>query len=79
MPKYKTPDGAPSNVSTGAILTALLTEAQAAAFLTVKPRTLRLWRHTRGLPHIRITAKEIRYRASDLEEWLARRRTVIGA
>jgi len=78
MLKNITSDGAPANLSTGAILTALLTEEQAAEFLTVKPRTLRLWRQTRALPHIRISSKEIRYRASDLDEWLARRRTVIA-
>jgi len=73
MPKLITSDSEPANLST------LLTEEQAAEFLTVKPRTLRLWRQTRALPHIRITTKEIRYRASDLDEWLARRRTVIAA
>jgi len=78
MLKNIAPLGAPANLSTGAILTALLTEEQAARFLDVKPRTLRLWRQTRALPHIRITTKEIRYRASDLDEWLARRRTVIA-
>ena len=50
----------------------LLTDAQAAAILSVEPRTLRLWRHTRGLPHIRITSKVIRYRRPDLDAWLGR-------
>ena len=57
----------------------LLTDAQAAELFSVEPRTLRLWRHTRGLPHIRITSKVIRYRRSDLAEWLARRRVQIAA
>lgn len=70
---------APANVSSVAILAALLTDQQAAELLAVKPRTLRLWRQTRGLPHIKITTKEIRYRRSDLDAWLARRLTVIGA
>lgn len=50
----------------------LLTDPQAAELLAVEPRTLRLWRHTRGLPHIRITSKVIRYRRSDLNAWLGR-------
>jgi excisionase family DNA binding protein len=50
----------------------LLTDEQAAALLSVEPRTLRLWRHTRGLPHIRITSKVIRYRRADLDAWLSR-------
>ena len=57
----------------------LLTDPQTADFLQVKPRTLRLWRNTRGLPHIKITAKEIRYRRKDLEAWLSQRRVTIGA
>ena len=56
----------------------LLTDAQAAEILTVEPRTLRLWRNTRGLPHLRITSRVIRYRRSDLEAWLDRARTVIA-
>jgi excisionase family DNA binding protein len=50
----------------------LLTDPQAAALLGVEPRTLRLWRHTRGLPHIKLTSKVIRYRRSDLDAWLSR-------
>lgn len=57
----------------------LLTDEQAAAILAVEPRTLRLWRHTRGLPHLKLTSKVIRYRRSDLDEWLDRARTVIAA
>jgi len=55
----------------------LMTDEQAAQVLSVEPRTLRLWRQTRGLPHIRITSKVIRYRRSDISAWLERRRTVI--
>jgi predicted DNA-binding transcriptional regulator AlpA len=55
----------------------LLNDAQAAAFLLTKPRTLRLWRHTRGLPHIRLTSKVIRYRRSDLDAWLNHHRVAI--
>ena len=57
----------------------LLTDAQAAALLSVEPRTLRLWRHTRGLPHIRVTSKVIRYRRHDIDAWLARRFVAISA
>lgn len=57
---------------------ALLTDAEAAQMLAVEPRTLRLWRKTRGLPHLRLTARTIRYRAGDLEAWLARHRVAIG-
>jgi len=37
---------------------------------------LRLWRRTRGLPHLKITNREIRYRRADLDAWLDRSRTV---
>jgi hypothetical protein len=54
-------------------------DAGACAFLITTPRTLRLWRRTLGLPHIRVTAKSLRYRKADLEEWLARRRVAVKA
>jgi hypothetical protein len=57
----------------------ILTDAELAAELGVLPRTLRLWRHTRALPHVRLTAKVIRYRRSDIDAWLDRSRTVIAA
>jgi len=57
----------------------LLTDTQAAALLSVEPRTLRLWRHSRGLPFIRITSKVIRYRRVDIDGWIARRRVAITA
>ena len=50
----------------------LLTEKEAANLLSVEPRTLRLWRTTRGLPHLKITGKVIRYRRADLDGWLDR-------
>jgi len=56
----------------------LLTDREAAALLAIEPRTLRLWRATRGLPHLRITSKIVRYRRADLDSWLERRRVVIG-
>ena len=48
----------------------ILTDSEAAQFLSIKERTLRLWRARRGLPHFKITHKEIRYRRADLERWL---------
>ena len=65
--------------NTVATATELLTDAQVAAFLAVESRTLRLWRHTRGLPHIRISSRVLRYRKSDLDAWLARRFVTISA
>lgn len=55
----------------------LLTDEQAARILSVEPRTLRLWRNSRGLPFIRITSKVIRYRLADLNQWLTERRVAI--
>jgi len=55
----------------------LLNDAQAATFLQIKRRTLRLWRRTRGLPHFKLTTKVIRYRQRDLEAWLETHRTVV--
>lgn len=56
----------------------ILTEGQLATEIGVMPRTLRLWRHTRGLPHIKLTSKIIRYRRADIDAWLERNRVVIG-
>jgi hypothetical protein len=44
----------------------------------ITPRTLRLWRLTRGLPHMKISSKVIRYRRSDVREWVGRSRTVVA-
>jgi excisionase family DNA binding protein len=65
--------------NTVAPATELLTDSQVAAFLAVESRTLREWRHTRGLPHIRISSRVLRYRKSDLDAWLARRFVTISA
>ena len=56
----------------------LLTDKQAAEILAVEPRTLRLWRNTRGLPFLKITPRVVRYRRSDIEAWLDRVRKVIA-
>jgi hypothetical protein len=55
----------------------ILTEEQVAQMLNVEPRTCRDWRR-RGLPFLKITPRSIRYRLSDVQSWLDRRRTVIG-
>lgn len=51
---------------------ALMTEDEVAAMLRVEPRTVRLWRQTRGLPFIRLSRKVVRFRRADVEAWLAR-------
>ncbi len=56
----------------------LLDDAGACRLLLTNPRTLRLWRHSLGLPFIRLTAKSLRYRRRDLEQWLDRRRVAIS-
>lgn len=53
-------------------------EPQAAAYLHQKPRTIRLWRHARGLPHIKVTGKVILYRRADLDGWLDRHAVTIA-
>jgi hypothetical protein len=50
-------------------------DAACAKYLHTKSRTLRLWRRTRGLPHVKITSRVIRYRKADIDEWM-RRQTV---
>ena len=57
----------------------ILTEDQTAALLAVETRTLRLWRKTRGLPHVKLTSKIIRYRRADIDQWLARHRVAMIA
>lgn len=56
----------------------ILAEDQLAQELAVEPRTLRTWRNTRGLPHIRITSKVIRYKRSEVYSWLDRQRVVLS-
>ena len=50
----------------------IFTDETAAIYVGgVEPRTVRDWRTRRGLPFIRITAKCVRIRKSDLDRWLA--------
>lgn len=52
----------------------LLTTAEAAAFLSVSPRTAETWRRTgRGPVFVAISRNAVRYRLSDLEAWIGRR------
>jgi len=52
----------------------LLTEAQVAAILGVKPTTLQVWRSTRryAFPYIK-SGRLVRYRASAVEAFIAAR------
>jgi excisionase family DNA binding protein len=54
-----------------------LSETQVAELLTVKPRTVRGWRMSRGLPYVRISGKTTRIRRGDLEQWLAAQKVAI--
>jgi hypothetical protein len=67
--------GAPSASDGATIATesgyALVDEAAAAAILGVPPRTLQSWRlEGRSPPFARISSRVIRYRRSDLIEWI---------
>ena len=56
----------------------MLTRREAAAFLGVKPQTLAVW-HITGkyqLPLVKV-GRSVRYRAGDLEKWVASR--TVGA
>ena len=58
------------SVPAAAVSAALLTDQTAAEILGVEARTVRLWRRTRGLPHVRLTGKCVRIRRADLDKWL---------
>ena len=62
----------------GATRPKLLTEAEAAAYLSVEPQTLCAWRCTRryNLPFIKV-GRLVRYRPEDVEAFLESR--TIGA
>jgi hypothetical protein len=55
------------------------TEQEAAHYLQQQPRTLRLWRTTKGLPFRRVSAKAVRYRRADLDDWMGRFRVAVAA
>jgi len=49
----------------------LLTEAEAAAYVSYRPRTLASWRLTgRGPRFVAVSRTSVRYRRSDLDEWI---------
>ena len=54
----------------------LLTEEQAAQFLQIQPRTVRAWRG-KGLPHVKLTARVIRFRRADLDGWISKQRVAV--
>lgn len=52
----------------------LLTTRQAASYLNFSPRALESWRLKGGGPrHVRISARAIRYRRADLDDWITDR------
>ncbi len=57
----------------------LLTVAEVAGYLGVPIKTLYAWRyHRQGPPALRV-GRHVRYRRSDLEEWVRRRISVAGS
>jgi excisionase family DNA binding protein len=52
-------------------------EEEVAARLGVLPRTVRLWRRTRGLPFCRLTGKSVIFRPEDVDQWVAARRVAV--
>lgn len=52
----------------------LLSTKQAAEFLSVKVQTMQVWRYNGGhpLPYIKFNNKLIRYRMSDLVDWVGK-------
>lgn len=49
----------------------LLTARQVADMLGVAPATVLRWTRQGALPAVRLPSGQIRYRAAELEEWLA--------
>ena len=58
----------------------LLDDKQAAEYLTVSPGTLSVWRSTGryALPFVKV-GRMVRYRLSDLDEWLSARSRETGS
>jgi prophage regulatory protein len=54
---------------------ALMTIREAADFLRVSPLTLYHWiNEGRGIPVVRLSSRCVRFRRSDLEEWISTKR-----
>lgn len=51
----------------------LMSESEAAAYLTLQPSTLRAWRYRGGGPRFVTLGRSVRYRVIDLDAWLAGR------
>ena len=51
-----------------------LSPVEAAAYLGIKPRTLKKWRHERRVPFYRLGHVAVVFNVSDLDAFLARRR-----
>lgn len=49
----------------------MLSEREVAEILRVSPRTVGVWRRTRGLPAVRVGRKVVRYRRREVESWIA--------
>ena len=50
----------------------LLTEAQVSRILGIKQRTLQQWRLTeRGPKFLKLSARVVRYRLSDVQNWIS--------
>ena len=62
------------NVTFGQNLGPLIRQEEAALILEVTPRCLENWRHRGGGPsYVRISARCIRYRRSDINKWIEER------
>lgn len=49
----------------------LLTTEQAAKYVGVRPKQMQGWRHDKTGPRfIRLNSKTVRYRMTDLDEWV---------
>ena len=67
----------PTSAPPAYISDSLLTDRELANYLRLKPITLRIWRSARrGLPYIRVGRRNIRYRFSDVQQWLDSNREV---
>ena len=55
----------------------LLTDKTAGELIGLQARTIRDFRLKRGLPFVRLTAKVVRIRRTDLEKWIARHQVAI--
>ena len=49
---------------------ALMSEAEVAVWLRVRPRTVGVWRRKRGLPCVRIGRKKVLFVRAEVETWL---------